>query len=210
MESILAGGSEDFNQFLRNNRNRVGKSLNVILWFVILVGPAIAIGIKTGVFRQTSYYACIVISVSMLILAVVDRILLNRMPYSYVPGIVALIGMELLLCFMNDSHISIRISWFVVPLLSLLFCDRWAFIGTSVVCYVMMGISTWIESTHYSGIREDFATPLAAFINIFSGLSIEAVVIFIASSTLLKQALTSAELCARYSSKRASRKYFSA
>ncbi|MDT3390677.1 MAG: hypothetical protein LIR25_08855 [bacterium] len=91
MDYIHAGEPEDFEQFLRNNRNRVDKSLNAILWLVILVGPAIAIGIKTGIFKQTSYYACIVISVSMLILAIVDRILLNRMPYSYVPGIVALI-----------------------------------------------------------------------------------------------------------------------
>lgn len=186
MDYIHAGEPEDFEQFLRNNRNRVDKSLNAILWLVILVGPAIAIGIKTGIFKQTSYYACIVISVSMLILAIVDRILLNRMPYSYVPGIVALIGMELLICFMNDSHISIRISWFMVPLLSLLFCYRRAYIGTSIVSYVMMGISTWIESTHYSGIREDFATPFAAFINIFSGLTIESVVIFIAGYALGK------------------------
>ncbi len=184
MESLLAGGSEDFEQFLHNNRNRVDKSLNVILWFVILVGPAIAIGIKAGVFRNTSYNACYVISISLLILAVVDRLLLNRMPYSYIPGIVAMVGMELLICFMNDSHISIRISWFIVPLLSLLFCDLKAYVGTSILCYVMMGVSTWIESTHYVAIRDDFSTPVAAFMNIFSGLTIETIVIFIAGFAL--------------------------
>jgi len=180
--------SEDFEQFLRNNRNRVDRYLNVILWFVILVGPAIAIGISTGVFKQTSYTACIIISASMLILAVVDRILLNKMPDSYVPGIVAIIGMELLLCFMNDSHISIRISWFAVPLLSLLLCESRAYIGTSVLCYVMMGISTWIESAHYAEIRTDFPTPLSAFINIFTGLTIEAVAMFVAGYALGKTA----------------------
>ena len=186
MESLRTGESEDFEQFLRNNRNKVDKSLNVILWHVILVGPAIAIGIKTGIFRQTSYYACIIISVSMLVLALVDRILLKRMPHSYVPGIVAMIGMELLLCLMNDCHISIRISWFAVPLLSLLFCESKAYIGTSIVCYVMMGISTWIESAHYAGIRTDFETPLSAFVNIFSGLTIEALAMFIAGYALGK------------------------
>ncbi len=186
MESLFAGGSESFEQFQRNNRNRVDKSLNRILWFIVLVGPAIAIGIATGIFKQTSYAACIVISASMLVLAIIDRIILNRMPYSYVPGILALVGMELLLCFMNDSHISIRISWFVVPLLSLLFCDRRAYIFTSVMNYVMMGIGTWIESSHYAGIRTDFATPLAGFINIFSGLTIEAIVMFIAGYALGK------------------------
>ena len=186
MDSLFSGGSNDFEQFLRNNRNRVDKSLNVILWFGILVGPAIAIGILAGVFKQITYITCVGISVSMLVMAVVDRLLLNRMPYSYVPGIVALVAMEFLLCFMNDSHISIRITWFLVPLLSLLFCDGRAYIGASILNYVMMGVSTWIGSSHYAGIREDFATPLSAFINIFSGLTIEAVVMFIAGYALGK------------------------
>ena len=184
MESLFAGGTESFEQFWLNNRNRVDKSLNTILWYVVLVGPAIAIGIATGIFKQTSYFACIVISASMLILAIIDRIILKRMPYSYLPGILALLGMEALLCFMNDSHISIRISWFLVPLLSLLFCDRKAYIGTSILNYVVMGVSTWIESSHYAGIRSDFATPLAGFINIFSGLTIEALVMFAAGFAL--------------------------
>ena len=85
---------------------------------------------------------------------------------------------------MNDCHISIRISWFAVPLLSLLFCEAKAYIGTTVSCYVMMGISTWIESAHYAAIRTDFETPLSAFINIFSGLTIEAVAMFIAGYAL--------------------------
>jgi len=186
MDSLFAGGTESFEQFRLNNRNRVDKSLNNILWYVVLVGPAIAIGIATGIFKQTSYFACIVISASMLILAVIDRIILKRMPYSYLPGILALVGMEALLCFMNDSHISIRISWFLVPLLSLLFCDRKAYIGTSILNYVVMGVSTWIESSHYAGIRSDFATPLAGFINIFSGLTIEALVVFAAGYALGK------------------------
>jgi len=186
MEFLRNGESEDYEQFLRNNRNKVDRSLNLILWAITLVGPAIAIGIRTGIFRQTSYSACIIISASMLVLAFIDRILLKRMPYSYVPGIVAIIGMELLLCFMNNCHISIRISWFAVPLLSLLFCESGAYIGTSIVCYVIMGISTWIESAHYAGIRTDFDTPLSAFVNIFSGLTIEALAMFIAGYALGK------------------------
>ena len=184
MDYEHTGETEDFEQFLRNNRNRVDKSLNIILWFGILVGPAIAIGILTGAFKQISYYTCLAISVSMLVVSIIDKILLHKMPYSYIPGIGALIGMELLVCFMNDSHISIRISWFIVPLLSLLFCDKRAYIGTSIVSYLMMGISIWIESAHYAEIRLDFGSRLAAFLNVISGLTIEAVVMFMAGYAL--------------------------
>ena len=186
MESLIAGGSESFEQFQRNIRNRVDKSLNLILWFGILVGPALAIGIATGAFKRISYLTCFFVSAGMFVLAVVDRIILNRKPYSYVPGVLALVGMEVLTCFMNDSHIYIRITWFIVPLLSLLFCDQWAYIGASILNYVMMGVSTWVGSVHYSEIRTDLATPLAAFINTFSGLTMEAAVMFLAGYALGK------------------------
>ena len=184
MESLIAGGSESFEQFQRNIRNRVDKSLNLILWFGILVGPALAIGIATGAFKRISYLTCFFVSAGMFVLAVVDRIILNWKPYSYVPGVLALVGMEVLTCFMNDSHIYIRITWFIVPLLSLLFCDRWAYIGASILNYVMMGVSTWVGSVHYSEIRVDLASPLAAFINTFSGLTMEAAVMFLAGYAL--------------------------
>ena len=186
MESSYAGESEDFEQFLRTNRNKVDRSLNLILWISISVGPGIALGLWGGVFKHISYSVCIGISAAMLILSIVDRILLNKMPYSFVPGILALAGMEVLVCFMNDSHIYIRITWYMIPLLSLLFCNRRAYIGTSILNYIMMGISTWYGSAHYAEIRTDLATPLAAFINTFAALTIEAVTMFIAGYALGK------------------------
>ena len=125
MESSYAGESEDFEQFLRTNRNKVDRSLNIILCVSVSVGPGIALGLLGGVFKNISYSVCIGISVAMLILSIIDRILLKKMPYSFVPGIFALVGMEILVCFMNDSHIYIRITWYMIPLLSLLFCNRW-------------------------------------------------------------------------------------
>jgi len=186
MESSYAGGSEDFEQFLRTNRNKVDRSLNVILWLSVSVGPGIALGLLGGVFKNISYSVCIGISVAMLILSIIDRILLKKMPYSFVPGIFALVGMEVLVCFMNDSHIYIRITWYMIPLLSLLFCNRWAYIGTSILNYIMMGISTWYGSAHYAVIRADLETPLAAFINTFAALTIEAITMFIAGYALGK------------------------
>ncbi len=44
----------DFEQFRRDNRFKVNHLLNRILWFCILAGPAIALGILGVVVRQTS------------------------------------------------------------------------------------------------------------------------------------------------------------
>ena len=176
----------DFEQFQRENRYKVNHSLNVVLRICILAGPAIALGILGGVFKQTSYFACIIISCVMAAVAGGNRLILEKRPYSYVPGVIALAAVELLLCFMNASHISIRLTWFLVPLLSLLFCDLRVYIGTSVASYLIMALGVWLEAGHYAAIRTDFATPLAGFINILSGCTIEAIIMFAAGFALGK------------------------
>jgi diguanylate cyclase (GGDEF)-like protein len=181
---LLTGEAMDFEQFQRNNRFKVNHALNHVLWFCILAGPAIALGVLGGVFKQTSYAACAILSAVMFVVAGTNSILLKKKPYSYGPGVFALIAVSCLLCFMNVSHISIRLTWFLVPFLSLLFCDTKVYVATSVMNYAVMAIGTWLESTHYAEIRTDFATPLAGFINIFAGCTIEAAVMFAAGLAL--------------------------
>ena len=68
----------DFEHFQRDNRYRVNHSLNRMLWFCILAGPAIALGVAGGVFKQTSYLACIILSCGMAVVAGSNRIILKK------------------------------------------------------------------------------------------------------------------------------------
>lgn len=184
----LPNGAEtpDYESFQRDNRYKVNHSLNKILWFCILAGPAIALGVMGGVFKQTTYLACAIISCVMAAVAGGNLLVLRKKPYSYVPGIFALVAVDILLCYMNASHISIRLTWFLVPLLSLLFSDRKAYIGTSILNYLIMALGIWLESAHYAEIRTDFSSPLLGFINIFSGCTIEALIMFAAGYALVR------------------------
>jgi len=184
--SPAAGQVTDFEQFRRSNRRRVNQSLNKILWICILAGPAIAIGVASGAFKQPSYTTCLVISLVMAALAGGNWLVLKKQPYSYIPGIFALAGVEFLLCYMYASHVSIRLTWFLVPLLSLLFCDFRVYVGTSVMNLLVMALGVWLESPHYDSVRSDLSTPLAVFINVFAGCLIEALIMFAAGYALGK------------------------
>lgn len=176
----------DFEQFQRDNRYIVNRSLNRILWICILTGPAIALGIMGGVFKRTSYLACVVISFALAVLAISNSQILKKKPYSYIPSLFALVSADFLVCFMNVSHISIRLTWFLVPYISLLLCEARVYVGISVLNYLLMGAGTWLEAAHYAEIRTDFETPLMGFINIFSGCTIEALLMFTAGYALGK------------------------
>lgn len=176
----------DFEQFQRHNRYKVNRSLNLILWFCILTGPAISLGVMGGVFKRTSYEACLIISCVMAVVAGSNSLLLKKKPYSYVPGLFALLAVDLLLCYMNISHISIRLTWYLVPLISLLLCDARVYVGVSILNFLIMALGTWLEAPHYAQIRTDFETPLQGFINIFAGCTIEALIMFVAGYALGK------------------------
>ena len=185
-EDEVFEGTTDFEGFLRDNRYKVNASLNKILWICILVGPAIALGILGGVFKNTTYMACVIISCVMALVAGTNFFILRKTPYSYVPGVLALVAVDILLCFMNCSHISIRLTWFLVPFLSLLFSDRKVYISTSILNYIIMGVGTWLEASHYAAVRTDFDSPLIGFINVFAGCTIEAIIMFAAGYALGK------------------------
>ena len=52
----------DYNEFMMNNRIKVNRYLNTVLWFFVITGPAIAFGVKAGVFKDISYVTCANIS----------------------------------------------------------------------------------------------------------------------------------------------------
>ena len=186
MEGQGHDATMDYESFQRDNRCKVNRSLNRSLWICILAGPAIALGIYCGVFQRTSYLACALITLTVALVAGGDLLILKKSPYSYVPSFLALVAMDILLCYMNVSHISVRLTWFVVPLLSLLLRDSRAYIGISVLNYLIIALGVWLESTHYAEIRADFSTPLQGFINIISGCSIEAAIMFVVGLMLSK------------------------
>ena len=169
----------DYESFQRNNLKKVNRSLNRILWLTTLTGPALALGRYGQIFKNVSYASCIRVSLIMLIVAAINHLIMKKDPYSYLPGLFALVAEDLLLLYMNISHISIRLTWAMMPVLSLLYCNTNIYVYVSIMNYLIMGVATWLEAPHYAAIRTDFPSPLMAFVNIFSGCTIEAFLIFL-------------------------------
>lgn len=121
---MIKTSATDYESFMKDNRQMVNRYLNTVLWFCVLTGPAIAAGIRFGVFDAVSYRTCILISVVMTLVSAIHFVVIRKFPYSRYVGILALIAMEILLLCMEYGHIHINISWFFVPLLSILFCEK--------------------------------------------------------------------------------------
>jgi diguanylate cyclase (GGDEF)-like protein len=176
--------TKSYDEFLRENRVTVNKYLNVVLWFCIFTGPAIALGVAAGIFRNVDYDICIQISVIVAILAFGHYLLLKKWPDSEVTSITALLAFNLLLAYMTYGRVAVYLTWFLVPLLSLLFCDTRIYIFSVIANYCLMILSTWLVSPYFSGMRTDYDTVLAYFLNAIGGYTIETIIMTFAGLSL--------------------------
>lgn len=179
----------DYGQFLERNRITVNKYLNMVLWFFILTGPAIASGVKGGIFPDIDYKTCIGISVGVAFLASVHFLLIKMIPSSTITCIFALTALDVLLVYMSYSHVSIYLTWFLVPLLGLLFCDRTIFFYSVILNYLLMFITTWLTAPYNASLQTKHPNAVAFFSDRMSGFTIETIIMFAGGYILGKLAV---------------------
>ncbi len=124
------------------NRIKVNKYLNGVLWLFALAGPAIAIGVKAGIFPDISYFTCINISLVVVLLSTVHLLLTKKWAGALLTCLFALTALDVLIVYMSYSHVSIYLTWFLVPMLSLLFCDKGIYFYAVILNYVLMLITS--------------------------------------------------------------------
>ncbi len=171
--------SAEYEEFLKANRIKVNKYMNKVLWFFILSGPAIALARKLGLFLEIKYTTCIFISIMLAILAIIHLLLCKKFPGKSFTFLFALTILDLLILYMSCHNVGVYILWFGIPLLSLLFCEKYLYYYASILNYILLIISVWYNSTYFAAVRSDYATPLAFFIYKVSGYTIELILMFV-------------------------------
>lgn len=165
-----------YEEFLLHNRKYINGSFLYVILTCILTGPAIALGIYFGVFKNTNYRCCVVISLVMIILYFVILYLYKRSPYSKYSAHLAICVMDIMLVYMTYEKINVRITWFLMPLLSMLLLDLKVYLFTCFYNYLMMLVSIWITAPYIASIEEEYSTANEYFINNLMGISIEMVI----------------------------------
>lgn len=181
--------SAEYEEFLKTNRIKVNKYMNGVLWFFILTGPAIAFGIKGGIFTDIKYTTCLMISAVLAVLSSIHLFLYKKFPGKTITFLFALITLDLLILYMSCHHVGIYITWFLVPLLSLLFCEKYLYFYTMIQNYILMFLATWITAPYETALRNEYPDSKAYFADIMSGFTIESIIMFSAGFIIGKLTL---------------------
>ena len=161
--------SQDYQSFMTNNRIKVNQYLNRILWLFTLAGPAIAVGVDAGIFPDITFRSCCMISLLIAVMSAIHLAAVKKFPNSLFTSVFALTAMDILIVYMAYCHVSIHLTWFLVPLLSILFCDRMLYFYTLCLNYILMLETTWMTAPYYFGRGSRYENPLSYFLDVMGG-----------------------------------------
>ena len=168
-----------YREFVLNNRRSMNESMTKILFFCALVGPVIALDRFFGL-SNVPYYACVVISVVMLLLAVGQRHLNRYQPLSVITVFWGLIGLMVVLTFMCTVNVGIYITYALVPMVSLFYCEKFVYLVSVILNYLMILVSNALICNVRYTLHTDLNNPLDWFVAIVTGYTIESIVIGLA------------------------------
>ena len=160
-------GSEvkSFEEFLSEHRLKVSRMLNKVLWALIVTGPLVLVAVLVGIFKNVSIFAAPIIAVVLFLVAFIHKKLIEKRANVVLTSIIAFVAIDALLVFMDSSHLAIYITWFMIPLLSLFFCDYKIYYLALGINYVFMAASVWLTAPYYVERRIDIETNLAYFLS---------------------------------------------
>lgn len=169
--------ASSYEEFVLYNRIRTNKALNLILWGCALVGPALAIGIKAGVYAFISYASAVGLSALLVVLASVHYVMCKKMPDSIWTGLFAIISLDIAIVFLIYARANITMTLFLVPLIALFFCDRKIYLITVVINYLVLMGAEWLVSDFMSSLRTDMSSSIKWFVYAVSGYAIETIIL---------------------------------
>lgn len=174
-----------YEHFLAKNERRMNGTFCKILWYCCLVGPIIAFGVFCEAFPDVTYSACIQTLIVSLAFAIGHTILYKRKPESLLIKYIGLIGTLLTIYIMCINHIGIYLSYFFVPMTSLLYCNRKTFMLICSLSYVVLLGSNWQISEYTSNLRTD-VDQIEWFTSIVGGQTIEFLIMFLSGFFIIK------------------------
>ena len=177
--------NEAYQEFIRKNRLRQNRNINFIMQQCVLVGPLVALGIRLGAFPYISYRSCVITTLLLIALSLIDTLMVKRFSHRTRTTYVGLAGLEITLLFMSQMHMGIYITLFLVPFISLVYCDRRVYIVTSLLCLTCTLLMTYLAAPFQASFRNDL-DAFHWFIGQAGGYLIEYGVMFLCGLALNK------------------------
>ena len=173
---VQDSGINRYRDFVLKNRRSMNESMAKILFFCAFAGPAIALDRFLG-YCDVSYSSCVLMSLALIVLSFGQKILNRHFPLSLWTVFWGLVGFMGVLTFMCTAKVGVYITYALVPMVSLFYCEKKIYLISVALNYAMILVSNVLVSDFRSLVRSDFHEPLDWFIAVMGGYTIESIAI---------------------------------
>ena len=173
---VQDSGINRYRDFVLKNRRSMNESMAKILFFCAFAGPAIALDRFLG-YCEVSYSSCVLMSLALIVLSFGQKSLNRHFPLSLWTVFWGLVGFMGVLTFMCTAKVGVYITYALVPMVSLFYCEKKIYLISVALNYAMILVSNVLVSDFRSLVRSDFHEPLDWFIAVMGGYTIESIAI---------------------------------
>lgn len=161
-------------------------SMFKVLLICSLVGPAIAINRFINYSDVESFKSCIAITVLLASLAGFQKLLSYFFPTSLVTAFFGMFAFAVQLSFMAYVHVRVNITYAMIPIVSLFYCDKVIYVGGCIMNYVALFITNKFLIASYWAAWSQQPEDVW-FKGAIGGYTIETVFIFVAGYFLCRR-----------------------
>jgi len=172
--------SEPYKEFLKKNGIKMDKLVNRIMWAMLFVPFAVAIGIYFDAYTHITYTSCIIDMVTIIAFCSIHSILLKTIPGSWPIRYVGLCAMQLLVMLMKTWGFGIYITCFFIPVFSLFYCDLITYVFSCIFTFITIGVAYYIYAPFRITLYTVDVTVSEYFFGFMGGLFIEYIFCFVA------------------------------
>ncbi len=141
-----------YESFLVQNAKIINKVLGLAILASVLVGPLCALLRFLKIFESMSYKACILSTAFSLVAACIHYVLVKSKHDSRNTAFVILCMLEAIIVFMRAAGFNITLAFFIVPMLSLLYCNRKMYFGACLLGFAGMIVGMFLSKSHWGSI----------------------------------------------------------
>ena len=157
--------NNSYEEFLVQNAHQINKFLGLVILASVIVGPVCALIRLTGIFDAMSYQACFIAAGLSLVAAGIHYALVKSKHDSRNTAMIILFLLEVIIVYMRASGFNVTLALFIVPMLSLLYCERKMYLTGCVIGFAGMAVGLFLSKEHWGEIlnTEDANSWLLAY-----------------------------------------------
>ncbi len=170
---------KSYTSFLRDNEVQINNTLSYLVWISCLAGPALSCGVIFGLFQDISVYSGIIMFIFQVTLAIIHTCLITYMPYSKLIKHITFLGTEFIFIFLSLAHVNILLCYFLVPILTLFYCDKRLYLTYTLISYLVSVLCAYLVAPSWESVLVNI-TRMTWFLDTIAGYTIEFLVLLTA------------------------------